>query len=91
LQLIPEEVAEAILHHHNPQALSGLCGNSERSRYSIAIAQMAEHFHNHHTGLSKSREWEKLGPLCLNLMGISPELLEDLYLESAEAIGRKAI
>ena len=34
---------------------------------------------------------EKLGPLCLNLMGISPELLEDLYLESAEAIGRKAI
>ena len=89
--LLPMEIAEAILHHHNPHALMGECGITERSRHSIAIAQMAEHFHNHHTGLSKSCEWEKLGGLCLKLMGISPELLEDLYRESAEVIFRKAI
>jgi HD-like signal output (HDOD) protein len=89
--LLPTEIAEAILHHHNPQALTGQCGITERSRHSIAISQMAEHFHNHHTGLSKSREWDKLGTICLNLMGISAPLLEDLYRESAAVMDRKAI
>jgi len=77
---LPEEICLAIRHHHeyppvgqqNPTVLN-----------MIAIAQVAEHLFQHHTGLSETREWEKASAFCLGQLGLDPEKLVQLYEASA--------
>ncbi len=89
--LLPEETCLAIRHHHNPAAITGDVGLTQRSRDVIAMAHLAEHFLHFHTGLSKCREWDKLGQACLKLLNIGDTLLDQLYAESAAIIAREPI
>lgn len=78
---LPEEICDAIRHHHDlalmepdraatlPAATLGL----------IATAQLAEHLFQHQTGLSQTREWAKLGPACLDVLGLTDQDLARLY------------
>ncbi len=89
--LLPEETCLAIRHHHNPAAINGEVGLSQRSREVIALAHLAEHFLHFHTGLSKGREWDKLGKASLSLLKIDDVLLQQLYAESAAIIAREPL
>jgi len=87
---LPEEINMAILFHHDytvlerndstlmPQATRGL----------IAIAQLAEHIFQHHTGLSKSQEWFKSSELCMKLLEINEDQLAGLYEEGAPILAK---
>jgi hypothetical protein len=43
------------------------------SRYLIATSQTAEYILHCCTGLSSTREWQKLGPACLRILGLSED------------------
>jgi HD-like signal output (HDOD) protein len=89
--LLPEETCQAIHYHHDIEALQGNRGLTRRSRDVIAMAHLAEHFLNHHTGLSKGCEWFKLGTTCVELLQIDDALLHKLYDESEAIIAREPI
>lgn len=80
---LPEEICLAIRHHQeyppsgqqNPSALG-----------MIAIAQLAEHLWQYHTGMSETREWAKARAFCLSFLGLDEARLAQLYRESAALI-----
>ena len=41
------------------------------SQYLIATSQTAEHILHSLTGLSRTSEWQKIGPACLRVLGLS--------------------
>ena len=86
---LPEEITMAIRHHHDYVVLQQIEGSVEippTSRSLIATAQLAEHLLQHHTGMSKTREWEKAGAICLDLLGLEEDDLPSIYEESAFVI-----
>jgi HD-like signal output (HDOD) protein len=73
---LPDVTAEAIRHHHDAMALDrGEAVLSVPSGQLIAVAQAAEHLVQDATGQFGNREWEKLGPACLRLLGLDAESL----------------
>ena len=52
------------------------------SQRMIAIAQLAEYLVQRVTGLSQTREWDKLGTACQKLLGLDDNAVETLVLES---------
>lgn len=86
---LPEEVTMAIRHHHDYAVLKQIEGSADisaASRSLIATAQFAEHLLQHHTGMSKTREWEKAGDICLDLLGVESADMPAMYEESAFVI-----
>ncbi|MFA6903969.1 MAG: HDOD domain-containing protein [Gallionellaceae bacterium] len=87
---LPEEICMGIRLHHEYAILqkndSTLLPPSTRGL--IAIAQLAEHIFQHHTGLSKSQEWNKSGEVCMELLEINEEILAGLYEESAPVLAK---
>jgi HD-like signal output (HDOD) protein len=87
---LPEDISEAIRYHHDyhilqkgdttvlPQATRGL----------VAIALLSEHIYQHHTGLSKTREWSKAGELCKQMLGVNDSQVESFYTEGAPVLAR---
>jgi HD-like signal output (HDOD) protein len=77
---LPDEITEAIRHHHDPDAISGAAheaGLGSNSGALIAVVQLAEHLFQSLTGLSATCEWAKLGNACLARLQIdSAELAE---------------
>lgn len=78
---LPEEICLAIRHHHEYPP-SGQ--QNPAARNMIALAQVAEHLFQQHTGLCETREWEKASKFCLDQLGLDPESLFQLYESSAE-------
>lgn len=78
---LPEEHWKAIeLHHDRPTLHAGGDGSIPgTSRYYIAIAQLAEHFHQKATQKSKTLEWDKLGDVCLEVLQLAPDRVPELY------------
>ena len=52
------------------------------SRYRIAMAQLAEHLVQRHSGLSHTNEWPKLGAACLRLLEIDESQVDAIFAES---------
>jgi len=86
--LLPDELNLAILNHHNVMALRepGAVALPQQALGLIALAQLAEHLVQHHTGLSQTQEWKKMGADCLRLLAIGVDELADLYADSAEIV-----
>jgi len=83
---LPEETCLAIHYHHELPSLDPISSDlPEASRYLIAIGQTAEHILQEVTGVSYTREWEKLGASCLSLLNFSETELQGFY-ESAAAV-----
>ena len=87
---LPEEISTAIRLHHEYSLLqkndSTLLPPSTRGL--IAIAQLAEHVYQHHTGLSKSQEWDKSKEVCMQLLEIDADRLVSLYAEGAPVLAK---
>lgn len=80
---LPEEICLAIRNHHDLDALTSASSHLPMvSRRIIATAQLAEHIVQQQLGLSMTREWDKLGEACMQLLEIDDERLEALYVES---------
>jgi HD-like signal output (HDOD) protein len=68
---LPEPSCLAIRHHHDvPAIAAGSIALPRETAVLIALAQFAEHALQQQTGQSRTREWEKLGPLCLGILGL---------------------
>lgn len=76
---LPETTVEAIRHHHDLLVLESPHGTCpQASRRLIALSQLAEHLLQASTGLSMTREWEKLGVACLERLEIEEDDLPGL-------------
>jgi len=87
---LPEEIYTAILIHHEYSILqkSDSTVLPPATRGLIAIAQLAEHIFQHHTGLSKSQEWFKSSEVCMQLLEIKEDQLQGFYEESAPILAK---
>ncbi|MCX7180856.1 MAG: histidine kinase, partial [Proteobacteria bacterium] len=79
----------AIRHHHDYRLLREQGGSSPLAVATvglIATVHLAEHLFQLHTGLSQTQEWTKAGEVCLQLLDISTERLDQLYAESGPIV-----
>lgn len=80
---LPDDLCLAIRHHHDHQLLRPEGKVLPRASLRlIAIADLAEHLFQKHTGLSPTQEWSKAWHLCLELLAVDEEALATLYEES---------
>lgn len=80
---LPEETCLAIRHHHDVAVLkTSLVSPPLASRHLIAVAQLAEHLVQRHSGLSHTQEWPKLGPACLRLLDLTQAEVELIFTEA---------
>jgi HD-like signal output (HDOD) protein len=89
---LPEEICLAIRHHHDYATLGQREGATVVPAASlglIATAQFSEHLLQHHTGLSKTQEWDKAGAVCLELLKIDDKDMQAIYEESAFVIANE--
>lgn len=86
--LFPQELIDAISHHHDANALGGLAGTSLPliSRQFIAVSQVAEHLIQLRTGRNVTHEWDKLGEGCREVLHLGEEELRELQEMSEPAI-----
>lgn len=80
---LPEEICLAIRNHHDVSELLMVSSTLPAlSRRLIAVAQLAEYIVQRRSGLSQTREWDKLGTGCMQALGLDEVQLENLYVES---------
>jgi HD-like signal output (HDOD) protein len=80
---LPEETCLAIRHHHDVAVIETPSITPPlTSRYRIAMAQLAEHLVQRHSGLSHTNEWPKLGAACLRLLEIDESQVDAIFAES---------
>lgn len=84
---LPDHFSGAIRHHHDPFALQAgdrcLPANSARL---VALAQLGEYLVQRTTRQSATREWEKLGGGCLDLLGLNGHDVEPLVRDASAVI-----
>jgi HD-like signal output (HDOD) protein len=84
---LPDEFSTAIRHHHDPLALrSGCSGISATSARLVALAQLAEYLVQRITRQSATREWDKLGGACMELLGLDGNGVELLAREAPAVV-----
>lgn len=90
--LLPNEVCQAIRHHHSAAHIYG--EHPEKlppaSSILIALAQTAEFLLQQATGLNQTSEWCKLGPACLNALQLTEDDLAALHDAQAQDKGLNA-
>lgn len=77
---LPDEVSLAIRHHHDCRRLApGRNADLPSGAIAlIAIAHLAEHLLQEHTGLSRTAEWRKVAGTCLSVLGITDQGLAEI-------------
>jgi len=87
---LSEEISTAILLHHEYAILHKNDSTilPPATRCLIAIAQLAEHIFQHHTGLSKSQEWSKSGIFCMQILEINENQLANFYEKGAPILAK---
>ena len=84
---LPDEFSTAIRHHHDPLALlAGDSGMPASSARMVALAQLAEYLVQRITRQSATREWDKLGGVCLDLLGLDGNDVEPLVRAAPSAV-----
>lgn len=86
--LLPEEIYEAIRHHHDRAAIEGSSAAPlpAATRQLMALCQVAEYLIQRTTGMSQTHEWAKLGEACLGVLEIAPEELDVLLADCREVV-----
>ena len=84
---LPEEICLGIRSHHELLAMDQAeSGVPLASQYLIATSQTAEHILQCLTGQSCTSEWQKLGPACLRILGLSEDELPALCAAGADIL-----
>lgn len=87
---LPEQSCLAIRHHHDvPAIAAGDIALPRATTLLIGVAQFAERLVQVESGLSHTCEWEKLGPLCLGMLGIDAAMEAELAAAVAELDGQQ--
>ncbi len=87
--LLPSEICQAIKHHHQRELFDPETPIGIRPRRLVALAQLAEHLIQLHTGQAQTCEWEKLGEGCLQTLDLVETDLKRLAADCfAELQGR---
>jgi HD-like signal output (HDOD) protein len=82
---LPEQSCLAIRHHHDvPAIAAGEIALPPGTSLLIALAQFAERLVQLQSGQSHTCEWDKLGPLCLGMLGIDTAMEAELAAAVAE-------
>lgn len=82
-----DETCLSIRQHHDAALLrTPTIPPSLNGRYLIAVAQLAEHLLQQHSGLSHTQEWLKLGPACMQLLNLTEENIQDMLAEAIPII-----
>lgn len=85
--LLPNELGDAIRYHHDAVALASVPqGLGAPAARMVAIAQLAEHLVQRATGMSMTREWDKLGGACQTILGIDGTGVEALAAEAPAVV-----
>lgn len=80
---LTEDTCVSIRNHHGVGLLhTPNIPPSLISRQMIAVAQLAEHLLQRHSGLSYTQEWVKLGPGCMQLLNLTEEDIENILAEA---------
>lgn len=90
--LLPEEIVEAIRYHHDICRLAK-DKDSQSPKVTlplIAIVQLAEHLLHERTGMSHSCEWDKVGEVVMEVLGLDQEQVDELFSQCHEAIAGEA-
>lgn len=84
---LTEETCLAIRYHHEVSIIdTPTIPPTMNSRCQVAIAQLAEYLLQQQTGLSHTREWDKLGTAILRLLNITEEDMKNLVAEAKVVI-----
>ena len=84
---LPEEICLGIRSHHDLQAIDHAESKIPlASQYLIATSQTAEYILQCLTGLSGTSEWQKLGPACMRILGLSEDELPALCEAGADIL-----
>jgi HD-like signal output (HDOD) protein len=76
---LPIEFSVAVEFHHDSGVISGATRiTPEISRHFIAISQLAEFLFQRQSNLNKTREWGKLGQVCMEVLDITEADVEEL-------------
>ncbi|MEY4592226.1 MAG: hypothetical protein RIR18_1121 [Pseudomonadota bacterium] len=76
---LPTEFAVAVEFHHDAGVISGKTQvTPEISRHFIALSQLAEYLFQRQTNLNKTREWGKLGDVCMDVLDLTEPDVEEL-------------
>lgn len=83
---LPDEFQVGIEWHHDAETLRGIGQITlpEISRIFVAIAQLSERLFQELTGFNKTCEWEKLGHICLDILGIDEDRLHELKAQAQQ-------
>lgn len=85
--LLTDELSDAIRHHHDALTLGSVPqGMTAAAARMAALGQLAEHLVQRSTGMSMTREWEKLGPVCKQILDIDSALVEALAAEAPAVV-----
>lgn len=85
--LLTDELSDAIRHHHDVVTLTSMPqGISPAAARMVALAQLAEHLVQRTTGMSMTREWEKLGNVCQTILGVDANTVAALAEEAPEVV-----
>jgi HD-like signal output (HDOD) protein len=85
---LPDEMCFGIRWHHDLLAIDQAESEvTAASQYLIATSQTAECILQCLTGLSSTREWQKLGPACLRILGLSEDDLPAICKAGADILG----
>jgi HD-like signal output (HDOD) protein len=84
---LPDDICLSIRLHHDPIALAaGKAGLSPASARMVALAQFAEYLVERVAGRSRSREWDKLGPVCVRELNLDPERIDYLASQAGPVV-----
>lgn len=86
---LPLGIIEAVRHHHEVRAVTSpreFSSLPDESATLIAIAQLAERLLQLASGLSETREWDKLGSASLERLMIDSEELPSLQRRAADQL-----
>jgi len=76
---LPEQSCLAIRHHHDvPAIAAGEIALPAPTALMIALAQFAERVVQTGSGLSHTCEWDKMGPLCLEMLDLDQAQADEL-------------
>lgn len=85
--LLPDELGDAIRHHHDGGALASTPqGVGPAAARMVALGQLAELLVQRSTGMSMTCEWGKLGDVCRTILGIDGEAVETLVAEASTVV-----
>lgn len=85
--LLTDELSDAIRHHHDALTLGAAPqGITRAAARMAALGQLAEHLVQRSTGMSMTREWDKLDTVCRQILDIDGSQIETLAAEAPAVV-----